>query len=364
MKKIPPLFLGLVLSLLLFSSFQVSESVLWDLLIDVTLEKNPIQLDENPIVNGTIVDHAGKPVSSAEVKISLENESVIIFSNATGEFRYEFENVSVPGYYIVNVVASTNDTRMGLAQTYFQVKGPISISTQSAYNLDWINSTYYEKINQNQLQEDPIAFTLYNYYQDLQIKFQEEEEEQKQIDEYQQYLQEQRRIANELQEKIFEKENPGAGTFSGWKYDKFIDNLDLDVKEIFVNQLNYTINVFEEAQLAMEEVLKNGGTMEEARQAYYEKAAIPRKLMESLSSNQIDEIGFAGIINSTSDNEELLETTNNQTKNDLGLENATNNTPTIIELPENVTTIYLSVNGTIIELFVNGTEITQVVNSS
>ena len=363
MRKIPPLFLGLVLSLLLFSSFQISESVLWDLLIDVTLEKNPIQLDENPIVNGTIVDHAGKPVSSAEVKISLENESVIVFSNSTGEFRYKFENVSVPGYYIVNVVASTNDTRMGLAQTYFQVKGPISISTQSAYNLDWMNSTYYEKINTNQLQEDPIAFTLYNYYQDLQIKFQEEEEEQKQIDEYQQYLQEQRRIANELQEKIIEEKNPRAGTFSGLKYDKFVDNLDLDVKEIFVNQLNYTINVFEEAQLAMEEVLKNGGTMEEARQVYYEKAAIPRKLMESLSSNQIDEIGFAGIINSTSDNEELVETTNNQTKNDLGLENATNNTSTIIELPENVTTIYLSVNGTIIELFVNGTEITQVVNS-
>ena len=362
MWKIAPIFLGIVLSLLLFSSFQISESVLWDLLIDVSLKKNPIQLDENPVVNGTVVDHAGKPVSSAEVKISLENESVITFTNVTGEFRYEFENVSIPGYYIVNVVASTNDTRMGLAQTFFQVKGPISISAQSAYNLDLINSTYYEKINQNQLQKDPIAFTLYNYYQGLQIKFKEEEEKQKQIDEHQQYLQEQRRIANELQEKIIEKENPGAGTFSGWKYDKFVDNLDLDVKEIFVNQLNYTINVFEEAQLAMEEVLENGGTMEEARQAYYEKAAVPRKLMESLTYNQIDEIGFAGIINSTSDNEELVETINNQTENDLGLENATNNTFTIIELPEDVTTIYLSVNGTIIELFVNGTEISQIGN--
>ncbi len=65
MKQVEPLFLGLVLSLLLFSSFQISESVLWDLLIDVSLEKNPIQVFENPIVNGTIVDHAGKPVSSA-----------------------------------------------------------------------------------------------------------------------------------------------------------------------------------------------------------------------------------------------------------------------------------------------------------
>jgi len=363
MKKVVPLLVGLVLSLLLFSSYQISESVLWDLLIDVSLEKNPIQVYENPIVNGTIVDHAGKPVSSAEVKISLENESVITLSNATGEFRYEFENVSVPGYYIVNVVASTNDTRMGITQTYFQVKGPILVSTQSAYNLDLFNSTHYEKINPSQLQEDPIAFTLYNYYQDLQIKFQEEEEEQKEIDEYQQYLQEQRRIANELQEKIIEEKNPGAGTFSGWKYDKFVDNLDLDVKDIIVNQLNYTINVFEEAQFAMEEVLENGGTIEEARQAYYEKAAVPRELMERLSSNQVAEIGFAGIINSTSDNEKLVETISNQTENDLVLENASNNTSTIIELPENVTTIYLSVNGTIIELFLNGTEISQIGNS-
>lgn len=358
MSKVSPLFLGLVLSMLLFFSFPISESVLWDLLIDVTLEKNPIQVYENPIVNGTIVDHAGKPISSAEVKISLENESIITLTNATGEFRYEFENVSVPGYYIVNVVASTNDTRKGIAQTYFQVKGPILVSSQSAYNLDLINSTHYEKINPNQSEEDPIAFTLYNYYQDLQIKFKEEEEKQKEIDEYQQYLQERRRIANELQEKIIEEENPGAGTYSGWKYDKFVDNLDLDVKEIIVNQLNYTINVFEEAQLAMEEVLENGGTMAEAREAYYEKAAVPRELMESLSSNQIEEVGFAGVINSTLNNE-VGEIINNQTQNDSGTENATKNTSTTIEIPENVTTIFLNVNGTVIELFVNGTEISQ-----
>ncbi len=78
MWKVAPIFLGMVLSLLLFSSFQISESVLWDLLIDVSLKKNPIQLDENPVVNGTVVDHAGKPVSSAEVKISLENEKFVI----------------------------------------------------------------------------------------------------------------------------------------------------------------------------------------------------------------------------------------------------------------------------------------------
>jgi len=156
------------------------------------------------------------------------------------------------------------------------------------------------------------------------------------------------------------KKNPGAGTYSGWKYDRFVDNLDSDVKEIIVNQLNFTISVFEEAQLAMEEVLENGGTMVEARQAYYEKAAIPRDLMERMSTNQIEEIGFAGVINSTND-VELIETNYNVTNNEAVIEeNYSVKTATVIELPEGVTTIYLSVNGTIIELFVNGTEISQI----
>ena len=355
------LFIGLVISFLGFSSFQISESVLWDLLIDVNLEKNPIQVNENPVVFGSIIDHASKPVSNATVSIRLDIESVTVKTNGTGYFMHEFDTIDVPGYYYVNVRGTSVENKIGLADTTLHVEGSVLVSSQSEYDLELINYTYYERLGPEQFQYDPIGLKLYEYYQELQNQIVEDELIQQEIDAYQQYLDNQRDISFQEQEKIIEEKNPGAGTYSGWKYDRFVDNLDSDVKEIFVNQLNYTISVFEEAQLAMEEVLENGGTMNEARQAYYEKAAIPRDLMESMSTNQIEEIGLAGVINSTNDDLELIETNNNVTNNEAIIEeNYSVKTATVIELPEGVTTIYLSVNGTIIELFVNGTEISQI----
>lgn len=353
--------------MLLFSSIPMSESILWDLLITVSLEKNPLQVYEKPVVIGTIVDHAGKPVSGAEVKIRLDQESVVTLTNSTGNFIYEFEAISNPGRYIVNVMA-TSDDRIGLARTDFQIKGQISLSAQSAYNLELIDSTKYENINPDDLVNDPIGLTLYNYYLELQAKFLEDEAKQKELENYQKYLQEQRNIADELRQKIIEEENPSAGTFSGWKYDQFVSNLDLTIKDIIVNQLNYTINVFAEAQNAMEEVLKNGGTLEEARQAYYEKASIPRELMDSLTTfNMTDDTLTTTESNYTlPKNEEYLGIDYNSTNIDdektydnVGIaENGTT-----VQLDGEVTTIFLNINGTIVELVINGTEISQVTNS-
>ena len=354
------LFMALVISFLGFSNFQTSESVLWDLLIDVNLEKNPIQVNEKPLVFGSIIDHASKPVVNATVSIGLDIESVTVKTNATGHFMHEFGSLDTPGYYFVNVRATSEENKIGLADTTLQVEGSVLVSSQSEYDLELINYTYYERLGPEQFQNDPIGLKLYEYHQELQNKIVEDKIKQQEIDTAQQYLENQRMIALEEQEKIIAERNPGAGTFSGWKYEQFVDNLDSDVKEIIVNQLNYTIGVFEEAQVAMQEVLENGGTMEEAREAYYEKAAIPRDLMESMTTNQIEEVGLGGVINSTNGESELSETNGNVTKNEVIIEEIHSvKTATLIELPDDVTTIFLSVNGTIIELFVNGTEISQ-----
>ena len=80
---------------------------------------------------------------------------------------------------------------------------------------------------------------------------------------------------------------PGSGTFTGRNYHVFLDNLDPAVQGILENQLNHTKNMFEDAQNAMNEVLKNGGTMAEARKAYFERASISRDQMETLTKPQI-----------------------------------------------------------------------------
>ena len=165
MERTITLFLSSVgMILLFFSAIQISESVLWDLIIDFSIEKNPLSIDEKPIVSGTIVDHAGKPVPNAEVQIRLEKVSGITFTNSTGEFSYELDKVSIPGYYFVNVKATSEDNKIGLAKMELHVRGPVMVSSQSSYELEVMDSNFSEKINQEKVENDPLALTLYNYY--------------------------------------------------------------------------------------------------------------------------------------------------------------------------------------------------------
>jgi len=74
-------------------------------------------------------------------------------------------------------------------------------------------------------------------------------------------------------------------------------------------------------------------------------------VLNQTSASELEEL-----TNST-DNALLLDTKVESIENEID-----NSNSTIIQLSENVTTLYLIINGTIIELFVNGTEITQVEN--
>ncbi len=64
---------------LLFSNLPLSESVLWDLLIYVELEQSPLMFGEIPVVFVSVTDHAGKPVSGAEVTVRLGADSIMTY---------------------------------------------------------------------------------------------------------------------------------------------------------------------------------------------------------------------------------------------------------------------------------------------
>ncbi len=105
-------------------------------------------------------------------------------------------------------------------------------------------------------------------------------------------MDEKRRLADKSLQEILELQNPVASDYMDtWHYERFIANLDLSVKDIFLAQLNYTTKIWSEAQLAMNKVLESGDTWQEARQAYFEKAAISQQIMERLTlQNNMTEI--------------------------------------------------------------------------
>lgn len=359
------ILIGLVVGLILISNLQIANSTLWDLIIEVNLEQNPLQEGEVPVVFGSVVDHAEKPILDAEIKIRLGGNSITTTTDSLGVFAVEFLEFSeIPGSYAVNVLATSGD-KIGLKSTVFQVKGEISISSVTEKLLSTDEAIKYLKASIEDFENDPIGLILYNYYQDLQTKLIEEQSLQAELDMVQQLIDEQREISLQLTQEIIEKENPGAGTYSGWKYYRFIGNLDYTVKDIIVNQLNYTVTVFEQAQIAMEQVLANGGTREEAMQAYYEKATISRELMNYLTViNEIQNFTDSGNYTSIETESELFV---NATDNQINDDNSTftlNVNGTIIDVGKTGTVIYLSINGTIIELIVNGTQIEQITNSS
>ncbi len=348
--------------MLLFSNIQTTNAVLWDLQIDVKLEKNPLLVGDTPIVTGVVSDHAGKPISGAEIKIRLGQNSILSSTDAAGNFVVEFTDFDeMPGSYIVNVYATTNE-RIGLKSIDFQVKGELSVFSQTQKIISTPEAVKYLHSTAEDFENDPLGLKLYYHYQYLQTQFFEEQKIQLELIEQQQLINEQRALSIQLTNQIIEEENPGAGIYSGYKYDRFVSNLDDSVRDIIVNQLNYTVNVFYNAQQAMNEVLANGGTLEEARKAYYEKAAISRELMEAMTLiNQNNDFE-----NATNANIELVSSANGTENSVGGIDSSQvlNVNGTIIDVGKTGSVIYLNVNGTIIKLYVNGTQVIQITNST
>lgn len=351
---------GILAFVMLFSNVQTANSILWDLQVDVNLEKTPLVEGDIPVVFGTVTDHAGKPVTGAEVKIRLGENSIITTTDILGSFVVEFSDFDkIPGSYIVNVFATSED-RIGLKSIDFQVKGKISVFAHTEKILSSPEAIKYLQASEEDFEKDPLGLRLYYYYQDLQAQLFEEKNEQLELIAEQQFIDEQRELSIQLTKQIIEEENPGAGIYSGFKYDRFVSNLDPSVKDIIVNQLNYTVDVFTEGQKAMDEVLANGGTFEEARQAYLDRVSISREGMDALTLNQTSDY-YENDTNSETEyvsELNLNEVENNTEETDSGF--VLNVNGTFFEVGKSKSIIYLNVNGTIIELYVNGTEISLV----
>ena len=351
--------LGLSLIALLVANVPLANATLWDLIITVKPAKEVFQADEPLYISGNIVNHAQKPIVNAEVKIRLGSDSIITTTDSEGKFYHEFGvKERIPGKYIVNVAATSEDEKIGLASTTFIIKGTALTSSQLAQSFDDAYSLPDKDID---FENDPISALIYKYRQDIAAKLEKERAKQQKLDDYQKFLDEQRKIAEmRLQERMI-VEKPGGGNYVGsWQYDRFVATLDGPAKDVILRQLNYTNKMWEEAKSSMRQVLENGGTWQDAMQIFVGEAALSREQMETLTK----------ITNSTGTVDAQVNGTLVYDFLDSSkIENATQALQfdvngTAIKAGLQGTIIRLNVNGTIIELLVNGTTITQITNST
>ena len=283
------LFLGIFTILLVIPLASNSEAKLWDLQIQASVENSPIVSGERPIVSGMVIDHASKPVPNASINVKSESMSITTHTSQSGEFIVELgKHDRLPGNYMVTISASTDDGNTGISTIQYQVKGEISQSASTFAKLSTPEAKKYLDASPKDFDHDPIGFMLFNYYQKLNAEFLEEQKIHEKIAQEKQILEEQYKIEEELREKAIEEYNPGFGVFSGPEYENYVNSLDENVRDVVIEHLNFTKNLFYEAQIIREQILNNGGTAEEAQNAYLEKISTSRETIENLGDNSTE----------------------------------------------------------------------------
>ncbi|QLH03824.1 hypothetical protein C5F47_05445 [Nitrosopumilus cobalaminigenes] len=274
---------------MIFSFAPSSQAELWEFVVELDMEKGVVYSGDTVVVTGRVVDHAYDPTRGVEVLIRTGADTTKAFTDTDGTFRGEFVDFErVPGTYTVNVIASWYGMT-GLASTEFQVKGdstPVSLLQQQ---LSTEQARKYLSSNESDFEKDPIGQTLFKYYHDLHDQLIAEKKEAAKPIAEQVLLEQQRRIAENLKNQAIEEYKPGYGTYGGYQYEDYIRGLNPEIRDLIIEQLDFTRSNFEEAQKIKNEILENGGTAEEARQAYLDRISIPKETLEKFNDEYLNE---------------------------------------------------------------------------
>jgi hypothetical protein len=297
--------IGLFSFLMLFSIISTSHAELWELVIEVNVEKGAIYSGDSIIITGKVVDQAYDPIRGAEVFIKAGSYTTKAFTDPEGVFRGEIKDFErIPGTYIVNVIGSWYGMT-GLSSTEFQVKGDVSPVSELQEKLSTDEARKYLSSNEGDFEKNPIGQTLFKYHHKLLDELLLKQKIAQKPSEDKIFMEHQRLIAENLRNQAIDEFNPRVGIYDGIQYNDYINNLNPKIKELVISQLNFTKNNFAEAQKIRDEILANGGTYEEARQAYLDKISIPKEILEEFNEEKIDqELEQSSEDNTTDENSE------------------------------------------------------------
>ncbi len=274
---------------MLFSVISIADAEMWELFVDLSVQNQIVSSGDTVIVLGNIVDHANNPIEGVEVLIRTGSDTTKAFTDETGSFRTELREFQrIPGIYEVSVVASL-DGLTGLSSTQIHVRGEPSKVLELQEKLSTEEARKYLGTDKEDFEKDPIGQTLSKYYHELLDELVEEKNKARKAIAEQLQEEEEREIAKELRDQAIRKFSHSTGTYEGYSYDHYIMGLEPKIRELVTTQLNFTKNTFEEGQKIRDEIIVNGGTYQEARQAYLEFISIPKEVLEQFNQNKLEE---------------------------------------------------------------------------
>ena len=186
-----------ITSIFVSSSIPDSEAKLWDFIVDVEFLKSPINEGKNPILIGTVVDHAYRPLSNIDVKLTVAGESHMLKTDGNGEFGKSIDVTELePRTYSILVFATDDDGKKGMTRTTLEVSGHTEKSAKYERQLESMelaNDLSKLRLNSN----DPISVILYQHYLRLQENVAQAKYEEKLLDLPQQKIRDARQMTHE-----------------------------------------------------------------------------------------------------------------------------------------------------------------------
>ncbi len=276
--------IGVLLAVMLLGSVTSAfAATLWDFAVKAEFEQPRIGINDKPVIFGTVLNQASKPVIGADVKIRFAGVVASTLTDDKGGFRYEFGEQHIPGTFSVSVSAKVNDLK-GFATTILKVGDKQSTFGDLYYHAQTVEN----RPDDGGLSGDPYKALKLKHYQ----KYVEEQNKRKQRQEYNEAksfaIEEKRDAAKQRLDLALEERPVGAGVYTGDEYERYLSKLDPRIKDTISHQMNYTKRIYEEAQYAMKSVLDNGGSLQEARKAYLEKLSTTKEELAKIGDNNTE----------------------------------------------------------------------------
>jgi len=166
----------------------------------------------------------------------------------------------------------------------------LSVTSYSVYaDEDPVNVSEWEEYDKDQILNDPFAQRLLEYIKISKQRIAELENQQRIQTEHEKFIEQQRQIANaQLQEELDRMNKKHADKTPRAAFAKFVSKYPEEYHDYYWSLFNYMYSKVEIAREHRDQILANGGSFQQAQQAFIEDASITKAERIQFSSDMVD----------------------------------------------------------------------------
>lgn len=219
------------------------------------------------LLAGQITDKQGVSVPNVTIKITTEKGTYNTTSDQNGKFKFALDFIPTSNKFNVGIQAEKDGYLTTQLNTVFFISGKPADKIGSSYKV----------LTADEINQDPVALKILQNIEESKKQEESRQRKLQEIAEKQKFLEEQRKAAQQdllldlgAWFSLFDPFNPRNA------FATFVSQMDSAVQTIYWAQFNFTEAKTKEGLAALQAVLDSGGTPQQARKAFYEKAATPR----------------------------------------------------------------------------------------